>query len=264
MSADVRLGLLDGSVVREHRAFRGVRVQQQAFGPGGARVSRHATAVASLMVGRDGEFRGAAPGASLYVADIYGPTPSGGSAEVLVRGLGWLAQTRTPVIDISLVGPPNIVLEAAIGALVTRGYLIVAAVGNDGPAAPPLYPASYPGVLAVTGVDGRKRVLPEASRAAHLDFAAPGGDMAAAGAEGGFVAVRGTSFAAPIVAGALARELKAPDPAAAQAAIAAVSRRALHRGEAGPDGLYGRGLVGFDLRTDPSSVGARARPLRAP
>ncbi|WP_373289620.1 hypothetical protein [Sphingopyxis bauzanensis] len=33
--------------------------------------------------------------------------------------------------------------------------LIVAAVGNDGPAAPPAYPACYRGVLAVTGVDAR-------------------------------------------------------------------------------------------------------------
>ncbi len=43
--------------------------------------------------------------------------------------------------------------------------MIVAAVGNDGPSARPAYPASYPGVLAVTGVDGRNRALIEAGRA---------------------------------------------------------------------------------------------------
>src|SRR5207248_11432234 len=107
---------------------------------------------------------------------------------------------RTPVINISLVGPPNAVLAAAVKAAIGRGLLLVAPVGNDGPAAPPLYPAAYPGVVAVTGVDGRRRVLPEAGRAGHVDFAAPG-EVSAAAPGGGYANARGTSFAAPIVAG---------------------------------------------------------------
>ncbi|PZU60721.1 MAG: serine protease, partial [Sphingobium sp.] len=57
--------------------------------------------------------------------------------------------------------------------------------------------------IAVTGVDGRGRLLPEAGRAAHVDFAAPGADMMAADMAGGRDKVRGTSFAAPLVAGLL-------------------------------------------------------------
>jgi hypothetical protein len=55
----------------------------------------------------------------------------------------------------------------------------------------------------VTGIDGRNRPLPEAGRALHVDFAAPGADMQAADSAGGKSAVRGTSFAAPLVAGRL-------------------------------------------------------------
>lgn len=261
---DLRIGLVDGSVDARARAFRGARIVQKAFGPGGARVSAHATAVASLMVGADGRFRGAAPGAGLVVADIYGPTPAGGSAEALVRGLAWLAQNRTPVIDVSLVGPPNLILGAAVKALVARGFLVVAAVGNDGPAAPPLYPASYPGVVAVTAVDARRRLLPEASRATHVDFAAPGAQMAAAAVDGGFVAVRGTSFAAPIAAGELARALPRPDPTAAARAVSEVARTAVDLGAPGPDPVFGRGLVGVEVRTDPASVGARNASIAGP
>ena len=54
------------------------------------------------------------------------------------------------VVTISLVGPRNAVLERAIGAAQRKGVVVVAAVGNDGPAAPPAYPASYDGVVAVT------------------------------------------------------------------------------------------------------------------
>lgn len=259
----VRVGLVDGGVAPSQPTLAGAKVVQRGFAPGGLHASPHATAVASLIAGRSGRFRGAAPGATLLVADVYGTTPTGGSADAIARGLAWLAQSGAPVINISLVGPPNILLEAAVKALIARGHIVVAAVGNDGPAAPPLYPASYPGVVAVTGVDLRRRVLPEAGRGTHVDFAAPGSDMAAAGLDGGFVSVRGTSFAAPLAAGLLARQLTAPSAVGAGRAIAALSRQALDLGPRGPDPIYGRGLVASELRVVPSAVQARVA-LRGP
>lgn len=249
----LRLGLVDGSAARAHPALKRSRVAQKAFGPGGPRVTDHATAVASLLVGDAGPFRGAAPRADLYVADVYGPTPTGGSAEAIARGLAWLAQNDVQVANISLVGPANRLLEAAVRAAAARGMTIVAAVGNDGPAAPPLYPAAYPSVVAVTAVDARQRVLPEAGRGAHVDFAAPGSDMAAAVAGGGYRAVRGTSFAAPIVAGRIARD-----------GADGLGRQAADLGAPGPDPAYGRGLVAFDARIEPSRVGATGLALSGP
>ena len=253
----VRIGLVDGSVAPSRPALGRAQIVQRAFASGGAATSAHATAVASLIVGDAGPFHGAAPGASLYVADVYGPTPTGGSAQAVARGLAWLAEQQTPVISISLVGPANLLLGAAVQALVARGHLVVAAVGNDGPAAPPLYPAAYPGVVAVTGVDARRHVLPEAGRGTHVDFAAPGAEMAAAGLAGGYVSVRGTSFAAPIVAGRLARLMAG---GSASQAIEALGREAVDLGAPGPDPVYGRGLVGAELRTEPAAVGAAANP----
>jgi hypothetical protein len=250
----LRIGLVDGSVAASRPALARAEIVQRAFAPGGAAFSAHATAVASLIVGGAGPFHGAANGASLYVADVYGPTAAGGSAQAVARGLAWLAEQKTPVINISLVGPPNLLLGAAVRALIARGHLVVAAVGNDGPAAAPLYPAAYPGVVAVTGVDTARRVLPEAGRGTHIDFAAPGADMAAAGLGGGFVSVRGTSFAAPIVAGRLAR-LAAT--ATAVQAVEALGREAVDLGAPGPDPIYGRGLVGAELRADPAAMGVR-------
>lgn len=252
-AAGVRLGLVDGSAAADHPALRKAKLTQRAFAPGGSRVTDHATAVASLLVGAAGPFRGAAPGATLYVADVYGTTPAGGSAEAIARGLAWLAQNRVSVVNISLVGPRNRLLEQAVAALGARGVVVVAAVGNDGPAAPPLYPAAHPGVVAVTAVDGRQQVLPEAGRGPHVDFAAPGADMAGAGARGGYLDVRGTSFAAPLVAGLIARQGGSPE-----------GLTVADLGAAGPDPVYGRGLVGFELRVEPRRVGARALSLRSP
>lgn len=251
-----RLGLIDGGVDASHPALRRTRIEQKAFAPGGLAPSAHGLAVASLMIGDQSPFRGVAPDAALYVADVYGPTPAGGSARAIASALGWMAQVRAPVVNISLVGPANLTLEAAVAAVQKRGHVVVAAVGNDGPAAPPLYPAAYPGVVGVTAVDARGRALPEAARGPQVDFAAPGADMAAAAARG-FVGVRGTSFAAPIVAAELSQRLLSPDPRSAAEAVAALARAAKDAGSPGPDRTYGHGVIGVEHAISPARVGAK-------
>lgn len=243
-----RLGLIDSGVDAGHPVFAGTDLTQRGFA-GPARVGAHGTAVASLMVGRAGPFSGADPGAALLVADIYGGQAAGGSSTGLARALAWMVEQRAGVVNISLVGPKNALIERAVARAQARGTILVAAVGNDGPAAAPLYPASYPGVIGVTGVGANDRVLPEAARGPQVDLAAPGADMAAAGQGGSYVAARGTSFAAPVVAGLIARH----------GGVAPVSRSATDLGDRGADYVYGAGLVGGDLRVSPRSVGARGR-----
>lgn len=256
-----RMGLIDTGVDVRHPAVAGARIVQRGFA-GDARAAPHGTAVASLMIGRSGAFSGAAPGGELYAADVYGGSGAGGSSTGLVQALAWMAENEVPVVNVSLVGPRNAVVEAAVRRAAARGMLIVAAVGNDGPSAPPLYPAAYPDVVGVTAVNGRGRVLPEAGRGPQVDFAAPGADMAAAGPGQGYVSVRGSSFAAPLVAGLLAARLRGPDRRGADAAVAAVARAAEDAGARGPDPVYGRGLVAADRRVEPRSVGARGRLTR--
>jgi len=237
----IRIGLIDGGV-GSHPAFASASIQQRGFA-GDARPSGHGTAVASLIVGKYGAFHGAAPGALLMVADIYGGSPANGSAEAIARAMGWLAQGEARVINISLVGPPNALLAAAVSALQRRGIIVVAAVGNDGPAAPPQYPASYPGVVAVTGVDGKGRALIEAGKPIHLDFAAPAADLVGAVPGGKWERLRGTSFAAPFVTARLAL----------RGSIAAVGS------EAQPgSGRLGRGIVCANCATAPKAVGLKS------
>src|SRR3546814_12841191 len=119
-----------------------------------------------------------------------------------------MAANGVRIVTISLVGPDNPLLAGAVSAARRKGLILVAAVGNDGPAAPPAFPASYDGVVAVTGVDGRNRALIEAGRALPLDYSAPGADMVAATLTGEASRVRGTSFAAPFLAGSLYRPLQ--------------------------------------------------------
>jgi hypothetical protein len=235
-----RIGIVDGGVA-SHPSMAGASIEQNGFA-GRPQPTGHGTAVASLIVGNQGPFQGAARGASLFVADVYGGSRAAGSASSIVRALSWLASKRPQVINISLVGPQNRLVQRAVQALRARGIGIVAAVGNDGPAAPPQYPASYPGVVAVTGVDARGRALPEAGKAAHLDFAAPGADMAAALPGQGYAKVRGTSFAAPL--------------ATARLALSGSLQRLASEARPGR-GRVGRGIVCGTCRIDPRAVGAK-------
>lgn len=246
-SSSARLGLIDTGVEATHPALAGSHVTQRGFA-GPPRMGGHGLAVASLMVGRTANFIGAAPGADLFVADVYGGSPAGGSSTALAEALAWMVERRVQVVNISLVGPRNALVQAAVRQAEARGLILVAAVGNDGPAAPPLFPAAYDGVIGVAPVDRRNRILPEAGRGPQVDFSAPGADMAAAGAAGRWVTVRGASFASPLVAGLLA-----------VSSVASLEHSARDLGERGPDPIYGRGLVGETLRTAPTAVGAQMR-----
>lgn len=234
------IGIVDGGVA-SHPSLAGASIEQNGFA-GRPQPTGHGTAVASLIVGNQGPFRGAARGSSLLVADVYGGSRAAGSATSIVRALAWLTSKRPDVVNISLVGPQNLLVQRAIGVARARGINVVAAVGNDGPAAPPQFPASYPGVIAVTGVDMRGRALPEAGRASHLDFAAPGADMAAALPGQGYARVRGTSFAAPLVTARLALSSSVQQ-------LAAEARRG--------KGRVGRGIVCASCAVDPKVVRAR-------
>lgn len=254
-SSTARLGLIDTGVEATHPALAGSSITQRGFA-GPPRLGAHGTAVASLMIGRSGAFSGADPRGGLLVADIYGGQTTGGSSTGLAQALAWMVEQRVRVVNISLVGPRNALVERAVARAQARGVTVVAAAGNDGPAAPALYPAAYDGVVGVSAVNGRNRVLPESGRGPQVDFAAPGADMAAAGQAGSWTTVRGSSFAAPLVAGLLARLGGGP------ASVEALARSATDMGARGRDPAYGQGLVGADLRVAPASVGARGRLSR--
>lgn len=202
----------------------------RGFAKGAPVPSHHGSAIASLLAG--------AGARNLRVADIYGTDPAGGNALALVRALDWLSSGGARVISISLSGPNNAAVGKAIAAVQREGAVVVAAVGNDGPAAPPAYPASYPGVLAVTGVDGRGRALIEAGRALHLDYAAPAADIEARDKSGKWREVRGTSYAVPLVAARAAAALERGG-----SWRAALDREAEDLGPRGTDERYGRGLL---------------------
>ena len=116
-------------------------------------------------------------------------------------------------------------------AAVNRDAVLVAAAGNTN-ADLRFYPASYDHVLSVSGVDNLDQKSPSATFSYRVDMVAPGinilttyGERFASGpADDDYTAVGGTSFAAPMVAGAAAL-LRRQFPTYNAAQIAARLRR---------------------------------------
>ncbi|MDE2155293.1 MAG: S8 family serine peptidase [Xanthomonadaceae bacterium] len=222
-----RVGLIDGGVDPADPALAHARIERH--GCTRPNVSKHGTVVAARLVDGDGD--------TLYAADLWCGDKVGGATSSLVDALAWMARERVPVINISLVGPDNPVLARAVQAMIARGHVLVSAVGNDGPAAPPLFPAAYPGVIGVSGVDAHDRVLPESGSGEQVAFCASG--VVGRGRD----ALRGTSFAAPIVARRAAELLDAPRVGAAAQILRRLASEARDLGPPGRDTRYGYGLL---------------------
>ena len=222
-----RVGLIDGGVDPNAPALAHAHLERH--GCNKPTVSRHGTVVAERLVDGDPD--------TLYAADLWCGNTVGGTTSSLVNALAWMAREHVPVINISLVGPDNPVLARAVQAMIARGHVLVSAVGNDGPAAPPLFPAAYPGVIGVSGVDADDRVLPESGSGNQVAFCALG--VVGRGRD----AMRGTSFASPIVARRAAQLLDVPEPGAAARVMTQLASEARDLGPVGRDPRYGYGLL---------------------
>ncbi|MGU3495873.1 S8 family serine peptidase [Xanthobacteraceae bacterium A53D] len=245
-SAGVSVGMVDTGFDPGHAAFAGrhfelhrLASQDQAVAP-----AAHGTAVAALLVGAPGSRApGLLPRARLVAVDVFHRSGRDERADLfsLLQGLDLVAARGVRVVNLSMAGPANLALEQLIARLMAeRGLLLVAATGNAGHQAPPAYPAAYPGVIAVTALDRNGAVYRRAGRGAHVDFAAPGVDIPAAGPG---AARSGTSFAAPFVAAAAALAVtRQPDLKGEAAVVAALAEGARDFGTPGRDDIFGHGV----------------------
>ncbi len=236
-----QIGMIDTGVAAKLPLFRHVTVEQRAFNGTVPAPGNHGTAVAHRFAGTT-PLKGRPT--RIVAADIFsGPRASAGSTFALVKALDWMASRNVAVINVSLAGPRNAVVASTVERLVKKGHAIVAAAGNDGPAAPPVFPGAYTGVIAVTAVDTTQKVYRYANRGKYVDFSAVGVRVETISPKGEVTAATGTSFAAPVVATRLARELTRPDPAAVARTVTRLEKEARDLGEPGRDTVFGHGLV---------------------
>ncbi len=239
------IGMIDSSINIAHPVFDEADISQAAFNPGAYELGEaHGTAIASVMVGRSSEFTGYAPGARLFNAAVFSEDPNGSEFSTVVavtRAINWLLGQDIRIINMSLTGPHNAILERVVANACDDGATIIAAAGNAGPQAAPLYPAAYTCTIAVTAVDDANQPYYRAAQGAYIDFAGPGVRVRHAAlsrfSEGGFSEGTGTSFAAAYVTSRVAG-LATLDHVREQ--LQEISQ---DLGEPGKDPVFGYGLI---------------------
>jgi subtilisin family serine protease len=240
------IGLIDTALNRKHAALKKANIVEKDFVQGSSRrPTAHGTAIASLLVGGEKGHEGLLPSARLISASVFyraSNDATGATTASLAAALDWMAAQNAGVVNMSLAGPPNAVLARMIDHLAARGVLVVAAVGNDGPAARPLYPAAYEPVVAVTAVDRKREIYRWANQGPQVDLAAWGVRSVVARDRGGYTEESGTSFAAPVVAASIAR-LIADGHGSSSAALQRLIAAAEDLGPSGRDDVYGYGLI---------------------
>ncbi|MGI9422649.1 MAG: S8 family serine peptidase [Hyphomicrobiaceae bacterium] len=243
----VKVGVIDTPIDHRHPAFSGKDVHVGTFVTGSRKKSAdwHGTGVLSLLTGDSNTTTpGLIPRASFYVADVFSQDASGSPVAEslsLLKAFDWMDAFGVKIINLSLAGPKDPLIEKAIARLSNKGIIFVAAAGNNGPTAPPNYPAAYPPVIAVTAVNKKMRNYRYANRGTYIDVAAPGVGIwtAAPGRKEGYRS--GTSFAVPFMTAVAATHYRQLEKPSKGSLLGVIATRDL--GPPGRDQIYGHGLI---------------------
>ena len=206
----VTIAIIDSMIDLKHPDLAGQIASSRDFAsPGRPGAERHGTGVAGIIGARPNNalgIAGVSPGARIIGLRACWERPYGGNTVCdtlsLAKALTFAIEAKVNVINLSLTGPPDRLLEGLVTLGLQRGITIVAAVDAQRPKAS--FPAFVAGVIPVAAArlsDGEPAV-----------YIAPGQDVPTTEPEGKWSVVSGSSFAAAHVSGlaALLRQLSGP------------------------------------------------------
>jgi subtilisin family serine protease len=210
----VTVAIIDSKVEVTHPDLSGHFVADKNFlssDPPAA--EQHGTAVAGIIGAGAGNgigIAGIAPGAQLMALRACWQVRSATASPTLCESLGiaralqYAIERKAGVINLSLSGPPGLLLQKLIDIALARKATVVAAFDPTLPRGG--FPASMPGVVAVA--DQSLQNLP-----ANV-YGAPGRDIPTTEPGGKWYLVNGTSYAVAHVSGlvALVRERRSDSP----------------------------------------------------
>ncbi len=245
----VVVAVLDSGVDATHpdltgNVVAGIDVQPGATGDGRVDTDGHGTAMAGLIAAHghgsnnaDGAL-GIAPRATIL------PVKDGdGQTSAIPAAIDWAVAHGAKIISISQAGDAGDPGEQrAIDAALAHDVVVVAGVGNA-PGVSVQYPAAYPGVVAVAGVDQQGNHADFSLTGPQVALSAPAVKVAHPWLQHGYARSNGTSDATAIVAGVAALvRAKFPNLSATEV-VHRLTATAIDKGPPGRDPFYGYGIV---------------------
>lgn len=216
----------------------------------------HGTAMAGAIAGVDNSvgIKGIAYSAKIIPFKVCN---SDGDCDAvsIAEGIDAAVAAGVDIINLSLGGSANALIQTAAQAATDAGIIVVAASGNAG-AEGCLYPAGYENVVCVGSTDNTDAKAGFSNYGANLDIMTPGVNIATTVLGGGYGAVSGTSIStayysgvAGIVKGMVDEQctfspelsICADKRGYVQSLLNVITVRDL--GVAGYDGTFGNGIV---------------------
>lgn len=170
-------------------------------------VNGHGTATVGLIAGKnDGlNIEGVCSDGEFYIAKALGDDGTGDNTWIS-RAIDWGRDLDVDIITFSGGSDErdDEVIQAMERFLSGRDQrFMVAAAGNNGKTNGVNWPAAHPDCLAVGAIDRNGVATDFSSRGAEVDIAAPGKDVRSCALDSKWGLFDGTSFSAPLVAGAV-------------------------------------------------------------
>lgn len=240
----LKIGIIDTAIDHQHSGFNHASITTKRFVDSNLiEPKAHATAVIGRIIGQGKTVTPLLTNANIYAASVFYQKDAYSQSAptlALLQALEWMLENNIKVINMSLAGPPNALLEHALQRVREKGVAVVAAAGNAGPASRPLFPAAYTSVIAVSAVDKNQRIYRWANRGKHIDFVAEGVNVATLRAGNKEGVESGTSMAAPIVSAAMAILMQTKD---LEQSLTSLGGMTVDLGESGRDVIYGDGFL---------------------
>ncbi|MGW3608368.1 type VII secretion-associated serine protease mycosin [Micromonospora sp. NPDC005163] len=208
--------------------------------------SSHGTGMAGLIAahgrGNTTGALGIAPGAGILPIRIQ-VTDEAGNSDNLAAGIEYAIAHGAEIVSVSSVAGPNPNLQRAVEAATRADVIVVAAVGNKPRDQFVSFPASYPGVIAVGGIDRDGNHAAISVTGPEIDVVAPAVDIYSTSTNGKYRKGTGTSDATAIVAGAAALIRSKYPYLPAQEVAHRLTATAVDKGSPGRDDEYGYGVI---------------------
>jgi hypothetical protein len=240
----VLIAVIDSGVDAEHPEIAGAVIAEiDVTDANDRRPDKHGTAMTGIIVSQS-QLIGVAPQARVIAIRAFAPRGrpgTHGTSFHIAQAIDRAAKEGARIINLSLTGPHDPYVHKAVTEARARGIILVAAAGNAGPTSPPLYPAAYPEVIAVTATDQHDRIYQRANRGPHIVVAAPGVEVMIATPGGAYGIDNGTSVATAHISGIIALML-ARNPMLDPDAVRELLVRTVRRpNQSAPQDDYGAG-----------------------
>jgi subtilisin family serine protease len=258
----IAIAVVDSGIDATHPELAGSVTAEFNVFPPSEPLNKHGTAIAGLIAAH-AKLTGAAPNARILNVRIFDAAGTGNTFNIM-RALDWAAARGARIINMSFAGPADPVTQRSLEAASKKGIILVAAAGNAGERSPPLHPAAYPDVIAVSGTDADDKIFDQSNRGRHIAIAAPGAQLLVAIPDGGYEVSSGTSYSAAEVSGIVALMLQYKPGLTPEGVRAILATTAKDIGPKGRDAMFGAGLADAYGALMAENAPMAAAPARRP